>query len=609
MIRKSFIWFIYIIFFFSFSHISGQNNSKDIQNTSSALIFSVVSEIAANAGIDSIKHQDIFTAIFKISDGHRLHGDYSKAMEYDFSALELAEVLNYQNQKARAYNNIAISYYRMQSYEKAEELFLRAAAIQSSLKDTLRLADIYYNMGMLYDDIGKFDESLLSYQKSLELFKKKNIYDGMADAYNGMAGHYYMLGNIDSVEFYATKALEMFIVMDRKDAVAFMHINIGAMQNVKGQHDEALQNIQKGIRIAEETKNLNQLRQGYKGLSETYASMGEYKNAYFNYKIYEQYKDSIFNNEKAGIIEELQTKYETDKALKELNEKKAEILQMEVDVQKSKNVRNVFILGLAILVVLTAAIWLRYVENQKVTSLLNTKNSELEELNSTKDKFFSLISHDMKSPVTSMARLASGLEKSIDHIDRQDLKNYLSEISRTTENLNDLLKKLLEWALSQKSGFKPIYETYRIDSILSEVIDTARTQANLKNINIECNCHTDLQLTVDKRMIQTVLRNLLSNALKFSNNDASVYVKTFKENGGVKISVINSGPGIRVEDVHKLFSLEGQAGLITNHAEKGSGLGLILCHEFVKLHGGKVFIESHTPENTCFSFIIPGKKL
>lgn len=607
MRRKLLFCLAYFILCVSFLQISGQNNT--LQKASSGLIFSVFSEMALNTGSDSITHQKIFSEIFKISEDLRLHGDFSKAMEYDFSALELAEALNSQNQKARAYNNIAIGYYRTQSYEKAEEYFLRAAGIQSSLRDTIRLADIYYNMGMLYDDIGRFDESLMSYHKSLELFQEKNIYDGMADVYNGMAGHYYMLGNIDSVEFYAERALEMFVVLDRKDAIAFMHINIGAMQNLKGQHNEALQNITRGIRTAEETKNLNQLRQGYKGLSETYAFLGDYKNAYLNYKTYEQYKDSIFSNEKASIIEELQTKYETDKALKELNEKKAEILQMEVDVQKSKNVRNVFILGLAILVVLTAAIWLRYVENQKVTNLLNTKNSELAELNSTKDKFFSLISHDMKSPVTSMARLASGLEKSIDHIDKQDLKNYLSEISRTTENLNDLLKKLLEWALSQKSGFKPVFETYRIDSILSEVIDTARTQANLKNINIECNCHTDLQLIVDRRMIQTVLRNLISNALKFSNNDASVYVKTYKENGGVKISVMNSGPGIRDEDIHKLFSLDGQAGLITNHSEKGSGLGLILCHEFVKLHGGDIFVESHTPENTCFSFIIPGKKV
>ncbi len=461
---------------------------------------------------------------------------------------------------------------------------------------------------MLYDDIGKLNESLLSYRKALELFKKQNIFDGMADVYNGIAGHYYMLGEIDSVEFYATKALEMFVVMDKKDAITFMQINLGVLQNLMGNHVEALKNIQKGIVQAEETKNLNQLRQGYKSLSETYAYLEDYKNAYLSFITYEQYKDSIFNREKAGIIEELQTKYETDKALKELNEKKAEILQMEVNVQKSRNAKNAFMFGVVILIVILAAIWLRYVENRKVTNLLNNKNRQLAELNATKDKFFSLISHDMKSPVTSMARLASGLEKSLDFIDKKELRSYLSEITRTSENLDDLLKKLLEWALSQKSGFKPSFEQLNIDTILGEVIETARTQANLKNINIKCNCHTDINLMVDKRMIQTVLRNLISNALKFSDNNSKVDVKTSIENGNVKFSVINSGPGISDEDVGKLFSLDGQAGLISNHPEKGSGLGLILSHEFVKLHGGEILLESSKPEYTCFSFTIPVKQ-
>jgi len=588
--------------------VRGQQTKHDEHKAMSGII-SVSGFDLKQQGLqsDSLRIKQLFSALFGASDSLRIHGSYGKAMEYDFFALNLAETNEYPEEIAKSYNNIAISYYRMKSYEKAEKYFLMSANMKIYLKDTVRLADTYYNLGMLYDDMSRNDEALVMHNKALALFQDLNIIDGMADVYNGLAGHYYMQGNIDSVEFYATKALDMFILLDIKDAMAFMYMNIAVLKNLRGNFKEALANLQKGIEIANETKNLNQLRQGYKSLSETYSYLGDYENAYNNYVIYEQYKDSVFNKEQTQIIEELQTKYETDKALKELNEKKAELLLMEVNVQKSKNIRNVFMFALIVIVIVTAALSLRYLENRKTTRLLDRKNKELGELNATKDKFFSIISHDLKSPVTSVARLTAGLEKALDHLEKEDIRKYLSELSQTTDNLNDFLKKLLDWALSQKSGLKPSFAEYDTMELLNETLVNAKQQANLKGVELQCDCNISQSLYADKSMFQTILRNLVSNAIKFADDNSVVYLKAIEEPKHLKFSVINSGPGIHEDDVGKLFKIDGQAALIGNHHAKGSGLGLILCYEFVKIHGGNIFIESHSPENTCFSFTIPDK--
>jgi signal transduction histidine kinase len=601
MTKKIPTW-CFAFFMFCSTCLFGQND--EAKWTSSVL------QIMQTGGFDATampEVRNLFEVIFSKSEEYRKQGEFDKAMEFDFFALQLAENLDSAEFLSRAYNNIAISYYRIKVYEKAEKFFLTAEAIRSVTGDSLRLADTYYNLGMLNDDLGHFDKAKNYYSKALHLFSAKNIIDGMADVYNGLAGHYYMIGKIDSVQYYANKALEMFTLLGRSDAVAFMHINIASLENMQGLHLNALSNITKGIEFAKQTNNINQLRQGYKNLSETYSYLGDFENAYKNHLVYEQYKDSVFNNEKALIIEELQTKYETDKALKELNEKKAEVLQMEVDIQKSKNDRNIVILALIIIIMFALFLWHRSRANKRTSAILNQKNKELNELNATKDMFFSIISHDLKSPVSSVARLVSGLEKSIDLLDKPQLKSYLSELAGTTNNLNEFLKKLLHWALSQKGGLKPVFANYKMCDILNEVVLSEKAQAELKNSTIRLDCNSQIEIYADRSMIETVVRNFLSNAVKFAHPQTEILIMAFQENGNIKVSIKNSGDGISEENAKKLFKIDGHASMNTAHPSRGTGLGLILCAEFVRLHNGDVFLEDGSPQNTCFSFTIPTK--
>lgn len=549
--------------------------------------------------------EQLIAYLFNQAQQHRLSGDYGAAMKADIMALNIAEYIGNVHAAGRAQNSIGVNYYRMGNIAKAETYYNKAIHIAKFCNDTTLMADVYNNFGMLYDDLSEFDNSYHNYISAAELFMKLEIYDGLADTYNGLAGLYYHKGQLDSVEYYAMKAISIFEILENKEAMAFMYINIGALQNASFNHQQAILSIRKGIELAEEINSLNQKRQGYRALSETYAYMNDFKSAFQAMQIFLVYHDSIFSADQANIVEELNVKYETEKTNKELSEKKTELLLSNIESQKYKNTRNITISLLVLVVMVLAFIFIRYKENKKIANILDEKNKQLALLNATKDKFFSLVSHDLKSPVNSFSRMTSGLEKSFDLLDKETLKEYLQELNKTAGNLNDFLKKLLEWALSQTQGMKIQKEKISVEELLRNVIKSHESNALQKNVIIICDCSQDIEFWADRAMTETVIRNLLSNAVKFCEHGTEVRLSAIKNNDIVKISVTNAGPGISPTDAKKLFKIDGSTQSIGNHPEKGTGLGLILCGEFVALHGGKIFVEDGSAKQTTFTVEFP----
>ena len=157
-----------------------------------------------------------------------------------------------------------------------------------------------------------------------------------------------------------------------------------------------------------------------------------------------------------------------------------------------------------------------------------------------------------------------------------------------------------QWALSQKDGLKPKFEEFNVCAMLQDVTSSLRSQAGLKQMQLINECQVSEKMVADRAMVETVVRNLVSNALKFGNEGSKVLIKVVTNNKFVEISVSNSGVGMTTEEADRLFRIDGQAQMIGNHPEKGSGFGLVLCNEFVKVHGGTISLQSHTAENTCF---------
>jgi len=171
--------------------------------------------------------------------------------------------------------------------------------------------------------------------------------------------------------------------------------------------------------------------------------------------------------------------------------------------------------------------------------------------------------------------------------------------------LNEFLKKLLQWAMSQSGRLKPQKSVFSINEVCESTSELLKHFAYENSVTIEKNCGADIKIFADKEMIETALRNLLTNAVKFSDKGKAVKIEITQTNGSAKVSVTNVGPGIKAEDAEKLFHIDTNHTKIGNHPAKGSGLGLILTKELIVMNDGAVFVESVKPEATTFSFELP----
>jgi len=236
---------------------------------------------------------------------------------------------------------------------------------------------------------------------------------------------------------------------------------------------------------------------------------------------------------------------------------------------------------------------------------LQESENQLKELNATKDKFFSIIAHDLKSPFNSIIGFSNILTSQIEDKDYEGLEKYAGIIQNSSQHAMDLLMNLLDWSRSQtgRMDFSPV--SVKISLLVNEVTELLINTADQKSITIYTEVPANLSAKVDKAMINTILRNLLSNAIKFTNTGGEVVISASQKSHELLICVSDNGIGINQEVIDKLFRIDENHSTMGTNNEEGTGLGLILCKEFVEKHGGKIWVESDVGKGSRFSFTIP----
>jgi len=232
-------------------------------------------------------------------------------------------------------------------------------------------------------------------------------------------------------------------------------------------------------------------------------------------------------------------------------------------------------------------------------------NSELHELNASKDKFFSIIAHDLKNPFNAIIGFSGILKEGIKTSDNEAIKKYACMINTSAVQTFRLLENLLDWANSQhgKILFSPV--SINFNELLDEEFNVLNDLANGKNIELKSICSGNLIIIADKNMVKTILRNLISNAIKFTHKNGRVEVNTITNNNYVEISIKDNGIGMTKETMAKLFRIDANLSKPGTENEKGTGLGLFLCKEFVEKHGGKIWVESENGNGSTFKFTLP----
>jgi signal transduction histidine kinase len=217
----------------------------------------------------------------------------------------------------------------------------------------------------------------------------------------------------------------------------------------------------------------------------------------------------------------------------------------------------------------------------------------------------SILGHDLKSPFNNLLGLSEALMEDIRKLDIDEIEDYANKINKSAQNTNNLLEDILMWARTQqgKMPFEPQILSFK--DICRDALDVLNPNANSKNISINYSAEDHIIVFADADMLKTVLRNLVSNAIKFTNNGGAVNISAVENSGNVIISVSDNGIGIAPEDLVKLFDLSQVITTKGTAKETGTGLGLFLCKEFVEKHGGKIWVESEAGKGSDFKFTLP----
>jgi signal transduction histidine kinase len=273
---------------------------------------------------------------------------------------------------------------------------------------------------------------------------------------------------------------------------------------------------------------------------------------------------------------------------------------------KNLHWHGLYILWESIIVWVYFLVFILILDKLKRTNLsLLRKNEELEKINNQKDKFFSIIAHDLKGPFVGFLGLTKIFAEEAGSFSAAELSRLGDEMNKSAKNLFDLLKNLLEWAQMQKGeiSFQP--KEFPLSDLIAENVKLMKKRSEQKGIKIINTVTSPLDAYIDEKMINSVLLNLLSNAVKFTHRDGTVTISYRKtEDLMIEISISDTGIGMKQSAIEKLFKIEEKYGTKGTDEELSTGLGLLLCKEFVEKHGCKIWVESRENIGSAFYFTL-----
>ncbi|MEN6619018.1 MAG: HAMP domain-containing sensor histidine kinase [Rikenellaceae bacterium] len=281
----------------------------------------------------------------------------------------------------------------------------------------------------------------------------------------------------------------------------------------------------------------------------------------------------------------------------------------ESSVSLFENISTALLFLMLILIILVNQVILQNKEKRlkKQADEISRKNVELTNLNMSKDRFFSIIAHDLRGPVGTISTFLDYLADTSNNLTSDQFTESLEVIKRSSQDIYNLLENLLTWSRIQYGNIVFNRQNYNLTELIAANITLFKPMTNQKNINLVNRAEDhDYFISIDKEMINTVLRNMLNNALKFTNNGGEIVVSVKRDEDYITVSIADNGLGMKKETIDNLFKIEiKQNNILGTQGEKGTGLGLILCKQFVERHGGEISIKSEIGRGSEFSFTIP----
>lgn len=534
-------------------------------------------------------------------------------------ALEKADFLIKQDELKEAsgiYNDIAIKYWEDKNLDLAIDYFTKSYRLNEKLNSEGGKAMISSNLAMIYCDKTQYEKGIEYFNKSL--------------AYRRTTGD--------------------------KVAVSSGLINLSIAQNNIKKYEESVVNLEEALKLSMEINDTKQMRACYGMLAETYEKMGNVERTMHYFKFYKSFNDLVSrkrereltqkieekdvlllqsenesqkkelellrrNQELSALSKEMQMLYENvskKELVLKLKEEETKAKNREIEIQKQKlehesEVNNYVTWGggiiILILLILLIIGYSLYRFRNKTNKLLKQQNAEIshqkaniEYANKTKDKLLSVLGHDLRGPFATFKNLIQLMDMKV--LSQDDVVTHIKDMSSLADSTLLMLDNTLIWARGQMNGEMLEQKNIELYTIVKEVLSFLSETAKIKNIELLNYTPPELVAFADANQIKIVIRNLVSNAIKFTLPNGKITIAAHSYNDEfVSIRVTDTGIGMKQEDVDKLFTSEHFTKSGTKN-EKGTGLGLLLCKDYIETNGGKINVTSEVNKGTTFAFTL-----
>ena len=540
---------------------------------------------------------------------------YDKALDNYLHALELHKQINNLNGVALTLCNIGLIYKETGQNEKAIDFYNESLpdAIKSNQYQTIGY--VYSCLGAAYNTTNR-DSALIYLNKSYEAYLTGKNSGGQILALLGLGKYYFKLNNLKSAKKYFTQMLELSIKERISLRIAESYKYLGDIALLENDLASSKQYYEKSITIADKLMLKVILKDANYGLSEIYEKKGDIQSALTFLKLYNKYLLEIENEGMQKKLLDLINKSQYDKYQESLRN---QIYQNE----KQKIYLLITIGAIFFLLVFAGTLYRLNSKRKKINLLLEEKNGlieshtkeieeknkELLEINEAKEKIFSIVAHDLRSPFNTMINFTAILKEDYSDLSDNERMELISNLNETVIKTYELVENLLNLSASRtgKISFNP--EVIELAKITDKTIALSNSQAIKKGIVIHNSVNPSCKVSADKNMLEIIIRNLVNNAIKYCNPNGQIEISTFGNDHTLFVAVEDNGIGMNEETVALIFNVNVIRSKRGTKGEKGTGLGLGLCKEFVEKHGGKIWVESELGKGSKFIFSIPTQKM
>jgi signal transduction histidine kinase len=579
---------------------------------------------------------------------------FSDAIKYCNMALEIFKQIDDKKEVAGVMNNLGLVYSEINEKDKELEIYFDLLKIEESINNKLGMARTYNNLGNVYGNLGMNKEAIKYFKLAIELSKEVNhpkygsgAMDGLAGVYNSMGDkenalkYYYMaiginkkhhyydwLGNnyhnialvldqyyeedsIDAIIQYFEKGIELYKLTGNTGGAANAILNLTDIYD-KYDIDFSYNLFYMGLELARKSKDQDLVVQYLYQISNFHQFYKRYDSAYFYLRDGTNLRNQLEDQKRDKLLAEMAAKYEYEQFEEENQRLKLESEIQERNLKRKNNIIIGIILLSILLSIIVGLVMMLRRKDKKANEALSIKNQEiqkqtvqLEELLATKDKFISVLVHDIRNPFNALIGFLSLIIDDFEQLDKAKIKEYVLELDNVANKGNQLLENLIEWSQSLKEGQTYNPRPTNIKELADEVLDRLDNSFRQKSIRYKNNIDENINLDIDQEMIRVVIRNLLGNALKFTHENGEIRLNSSIENEEIKISISDNGLGMSEAIKSKIFRIDEHVTTLGTKKEKGTGLGLILCKDFVEKNGGDISVESEKGKGSTFTLTFP----